>query len=107
LYSSPPSGTTPTDRTCFAFLVSVFERNKKTFLFKITIQGVSLWHFHVCMYYNPNWFIPSIFLPFSPLLMVISTVLKIIYSLLYKKYMNHIHLLNFPLTLPLSLMTSP
>jgi hypothetical protein len=21
-----------------------------------------LWHFHVYMYYNPNWFIPSIFL---------------------------------------------
>jgi hypothetical protein len=21
-----------------------------------------LWHFHVCMYYNPNWFISFIFL---------------------------------------------
>jgi hypothetical protein len=31
-------------------------------LFKITAQGVSLWHFHVCRYYNLNWFIPSIFL---------------------------------------------
>jgi hypothetical protein len=31
-------------------------------LFKITIQGVSLWHFYVYMYYNLNWFVPSIFL---------------------------------------------
>jgi hypothetical protein len=30
-------------------------------LYKIAIQGVSLWHFHVYMYYNLNWFIPSIF----------------------------------------------
>jgi hypothetical protein len=25
-------------------------------------QGVSLWHFHVYMYYSLIWFIPSIFL---------------------------------------------
>jgi hypothetical protein len=31
-------------------------------LFKIATQGVSLWHFHVNMYYNLNWFISSIFL---------------------------------------------
>jgi hypothetical protein len=31
-------------------------------LFKIVIQGVSLWYFHVYMYYNPNLFISSIFL---------------------------------------------
>jgi hypothetical protein len=31
-------------------------------LFKIPIQSVSLWHFHAYMYYNPNWFIPFIFL---------------------------------------------
>jgi hypothetical protein len=31
-------------------------------LFKVFIQGVSLWYFHVYMYYNPNWFIPFIFL---------------------------------------------
>jgi hypothetical protein len=49
------------DRTCFTFLFSVFE--KRLFcLFKIAIQGVSLWHFNVHMYYNLNWFIPSIFL---------------------------------------------
>jgi hypothetical protein len=31
-------------------------------MFKIAIQGVLLWHIHVCMYYNLNWFILSIFL---------------------------------------------
>jgi hypothetical protein len=28
-------------------------------LFKIAIQGVLLWHFHVYLYYNTNWLIPS------------------------------------------------
>jgi hypothetical protein len=31
-------------------------------LFKTTIRGVSLWHFHVCMYCNPNWLTSFIFL---------------------------------------------
>jgi hypothetical protein len=31
-------------------------------LFKVATQGVSLWHFHVYVYYNPNWFIFSILL---------------------------------------------
>jgi hypothetical protein len=31
-------------------------------LCKIDMQGVSLWHIHVFMYRNLNWFIPSIFL---------------------------------------------
>jgi hypothetical protein len=31
-------------------------------LFKIAIQGVSLWHFLVYVYCNMNWFISSIFL---------------------------------------------
>jgi hypothetical protein len=56
-------------------------KNKTFCLFKIAIQGVSLWHFHVYMYYNPNWFISSIFLLFylSPLLMVVSTYSNILY----------------------------
>jgi hypothetical protein len=29
---------------------------------KAATQGVSLWYFHVDMYYNPNWFISSNFL---------------------------------------------
>jgi hypothetical protein len=37
-------------------------KKKMTFLFKRATQGVSLWHFHVYMYYNGNWFISSIFL---------------------------------------------
>jgi hypothetical protein len=41
--------------------LSIFE--KKYFcLYKIAIQRVSLWLFHVHMYYNLNWFILSIFL---------------------------------------------
>jgi hypothetical protein len=28
-------------------------------LFNIATQGVSLWNFHIYMYYNPNWFISS------------------------------------------------
>jgi hypothetical protein len=32
------------------------------FNIKIAKQGVSLWHFHVYMYYNPSWFISPIFL---------------------------------------------
>jgi hypothetical protein len=31
-------------------------------LFKIATQSVSLWHFHVCMYYSPICFISSLFL---------------------------------------------
>jgi hypothetical protein len=31
-------------------------------LFKIAMQGVSLWHFHVYMNSNLNWLIFSIFL---------------------------------------------
>jgi hypothetical protein len=66
-------------------------------LFQIATQGVSLWHFHVYMYYNPNWFISPIFLlsTSDPLLMVISTDLKILYLFLYREYINHVHLLNF------------
>jgi hypothetical protein len=36
---------------------------KLSFLFKIsTPGGVSLWHFHVYIYYNLNWLMSSIFL---------------------------------------------
>jgi hypothetical protein len=71
-------------------------------LFKIDIQGVSLWHFHVYMYDSQIWFISSIFSFFylSPFLMVVSMDLKILYSFLYRKYINHIHLLNVLLLPP-------
>jgi hypothetical protein len=61
-------------------------------LFKITIHGGSLWHFNEYVYYSMNWFIPSIFLllHYSPSMMI-STSLKILYSFLCRKYINHIH----------------
>jgi hypothetical protein len=61
LYPTLSSGYQPADRTCFTFLSSIFER-RHFCLYKIATQGVSLWHFHVYMYYYLNWFIPSIFL---------------------------------------------
>jgi hypothetical protein len=30
-------------------------------MFNIDIEVISMWHFHVYIYYNPNWFI-SVFL---------------------------------------------
>jgi hypothetical protein len=44
------------------FYLSVFHFWEKTFLFKIAMHGVSLWHFCIYLYYIPNWFISSIFL---------------------------------------------
>jgi hypothetical protein len=44
----------PLDGTCFSFLALHF------CLFKIAMQGVLLRHFHVYIYYNLNWFMPSI-----------------------------------------------
>jgi hypothetical protein len=43
-------------------LFSVFEKKALFCLFKIALQGVSLWYFHENMYYSLNWFISSIFL---------------------------------------------
>jgi hypothetical protein len=57
----PPSQ----DRTCSTLLFSDSVKEKKWYfcLLKIAIQGVYLWCFHACMYYNLNWLISSIFLP--------------------------------------------
>jgi hypothetical protein len=52
-----PIGTNPTPgKTCSILLFSDFVKGKKWHLclFKIATQGVSLWHFHVHMYYNSN-----------------------------------------------------
>jgi hypothetical protein len=57
----PHNGTNPPDRTC-SFLQFCKRKKWHFCLFKIPIQGVSLWHFHVHMYYNLIWFI-SVFLP--------------------------------------------
>jgi hypothetical protein len=59
---------------------------------------------HICI---RTWIGSSpIFFPFyfSPLLMLISICLKILYSFLYKKYINHIHFLNFLILPSLSFM---
>jgi hypothetical protein len=53
----PATGTNAPDRTCFTFWSFIFE--KKNSLFKIAIQGVSLWHFHEYMYHILNCFIPA------------------------------------------------
>jgi hypothetical protein len=80
--------------TCFVPVLNFYK--KMTFLFTIVIQDDSLWHFHVYMLCNLNCFILSIFLLSTLfLLMVISTGLKFLYLFLFRKYINHIHLLNF------------
>jgi hypothetical protein len=88
------------DRTCFTFLPSVFL--KKDFcLFMMIIQGVSLWHFHICVFCEcalyPSFVHPLHYSPFyhSPLPIVVSTGWNFLYSYLYRKYINHIHLLFF------------
>jgi hypothetical protein len=55
---------TASGKTCFAILFSDFVKEKKWHFcfFMIVTQRVSLWHIHAYMYYNPDWFIPSIFL---------------------------------------------
>jgi hypothetical protein len=57
LYLTLPLLTTPKQDL---FSLPVLHLVKK--LFKISIQGTSLWHFHAYMYENPDWFITSIFL---------------------------------------------
>jgi hypothetical protein len=47
---------------CSLFSVFVFFFKWHFCLLKIALQGVSLWHFHVYMYYSSNRFMPSIFL---------------------------------------------
>jgi hypothetical protein len=60
----PPTGTNPPRQNLFCPPVLWFCKRKKWHLclFKIATQGVFLWHIHVYMYYNPNWFMSSIFL---------------------------------------------
>jgi hypothetical protein len=112
----PPTGTNPptTRQDLFDLPVLQFcKRGKKvTFLLKIATKGVFLWHFHVL---QPELVHLLYFFSFylSPLLMVVSIGLKILYSFLCREYLNHVHLLNFlllpspfPMWLPLSLTCS-
>jgi hypothetical protein len=64
LYLPHPHWYQSQDRTCFTLLFFVFEKQCHFCLFKIALQGVSLWHFHEYTYYNTLWFIPSIFFLF-------------------------------------------
>jgi hypothetical protein len=99
-YIPPPIGTNPQTGLVLP-ACSLFLKKRHFHLFNI--QGVSLWHFHVYMYYNLNWLIPSIFL-LSTLVPSYGdfTDLKVLYSFLYRQYINHIHLLNFLLLPSLS-----
>jgi hypothetical protein len=59
------TSTYPPRQDLFCLPVLRFCKRKKKWHFclsKISVQGVSLWHFYVRMYYNLNWFISSIFL---------------------------------------------
>jgi hypothetical protein len=81
---SPPTGNNHPNRTYFASLFSVFVKNTWYFcLFKMAVQGISLWPFHVYMYHNLTDSSPISFAFYlSILLMVSSTGLKILYSFL-------------------------
>jgi hypothetical protein len=59
------------------------------------IQEISLWHFMYVLY--PELVHPLHCSPFylSPILMVISSGLNVLFSFLYRKCINHIHLLYF------------
>jgi hypothetical protein len=60
-YVLPPLVSAP-DRTRFCLPVLRYWKKRYFCLFNLAYKGVSLWHFHVYMYYNLSWFFPSIFL---------------------------------------------
>jgi hypothetical protein len=70
----PLAPTSNPRKDLFSLPLSNFVKVKKMtifFLFKIATQGVSLWHSHVYMNYNPTWFISSVLhlstlVPFTP-----------------------------------------
>jgi hypothetical protein len=106
-YQSP---TLSPSRTCSILLLSDFaedkrkkEKNKKwhfcLFVMKVATQGVSLW----------TLIGSSLFFSFylNPFLMTVSANLRILYSFLYKEYINHIHLLSFLLLPYFSCMWLP
>jgi hypothetical protein len=96
--------------SCSSLLFSDFTKEKKNYhicLFKIATQGVSflvvpayihnIYYIHIyIIYYKMNGFISSIFL-LSTLISSYSdpNSFKILYSFLYREYINHSHLLNF------------
>jgi hypothetical protein len=104
---SPTTDTILPRWDLFCLPILWFCKRKKWhfWLFKIATQGVSLWHFHVYMYYKPNLVHTLYFASFylSPSFMAVSTTLKILYSFLYRGYINHVegeYLLKFLLSSP-------
>jgi hypothetical protein len=78
------------------------------YLFKIAIHGVSLWQFHVYMHYNPNCFISIFLLPtLDPLLLVISTGLKIQYRICIESISTIFTFLTFSFYLPFLICDLP
>jgi hypothetical protein len=94
LPTSPISPLVPTPQA--GPVLPSYSRKWHFCLFKIAIQGVSLWHFRTYVL-EPELAHLLYFSPFylSPLLMLISTGLKFLCSFLYRKHINHIHLLSF------------
>jgi hypothetical protein len=58
----PPIGSKYPTENCSTLCSLIFLKKKKWLSFKIATHGVSLWHFYVYMYYNPDCLIYSIFL---------------------------------------------
>jgi hypothetical protein len=105
----PPSQwcQSPREDPFYLPVLHFWERKKDIFLFKISTQRVSLWHFHVNMYYNPNWFIPSILLLSTlDLSLWWFNSFKFLYSFLYKTHppwppswlLSFISLNSFPIS---------
>jgi hypothetical protein len=69
LYPPPFTGTSPQTGTVLPSCLLFLKIKRHFYLFMISIQRISLWHFHGCMYCIPNWFIPSIFLLFTLVLL--------------------------------------
>jgi hypothetical protein len=58
--------------------------------------GVSLWYFHVQMYYNPiGLFLWFVFILLCPFPTVVSSGLRFLYSWSYREYINYIQVLSF------------
>jgi hypothetical protein len=84
----PPIGTSPQTGPILPFIFFFCKREKWHFCsFKVAMQGVSLSKLFHLLYFSPFYL--------SSFLMVVSTDLKILYSFLYRKCTNHIHLLTF------------
>jgi hypothetical protein len=65
LFSTPPS-IPSSERTCSALLFSDFSKQEwHLCLLMLATKGISLCHFHECMYYNLVWFISLIFLLYT------------------------------------------